>query len=60
VKTYTAYEMSKSPQKIYRAADKDGAVLINHGNYDDIVFVLTARERGKEHEFCTSDSDAGE
>lgn len=45
MKTFTAVEMSNHPQKVYRAADKDGAVKINHGQYDDIVFILTSRKR---------------
>jgi len=45
MKTFTAEEFNKSPQKVYREADKNGPVMINHGQYHDVVFVLTVRER---------------
>jgi len=45
MKTFTAEEFNKSPQKVYREADKNGCAIINHGQYHDIVFVLTSRER---------------
>lgn len=60
MKTFTAVEMSNHPQRVYRAADKDGAVKINHGQYDDIVFILTARNRGEESEHSNVGSDSGE
>lgn len=60
MKTFTAVEMSNNPQKVYRAADRDGAVKINHGQYDDIVFILTARNRGEETEYSNAGEDVGE
>jgi len=52
--------MSNNPQKVYRAADKDGSVKINHGQYDDIVFILTAKNRGEDIEYCSVNEDSGE
>ena len=45
MKTFTAEEFNKTPQKVYREADKNGPVMINHGQYGDVVFILTVRDR---------------
>ena len=41
----TAEEFKKNPRRVYRAADKEEIVIINHDHYQDIVFELTARDR---------------
>ncbi|MFW0778453.1 MAG: hypothetical protein ACN2B6_12130 [Rickettsiales bacterium] len=41
----TAKKFSRSPNEIYRAADKGETVVINHDHYKDRVFELTARAR---------------
>ena len=46
MKTFKAEEFNKSPQRVYRAADIDGSVRINHERYPDVIFVLEARNRG--------------
>ena len=46
MKTYSAEDFRQLPARVYRHADKDGKVLINHRNYDDVIFELTARPRG--------------
>lgn len=48
MKTFTANEFRRTPQKVYREADIEGAVKINHGNYKDKVFVLKSKPRGVE------------
>jgi len=60
LKVFTAVEMSNNPQKVYRAADKDGSVKINHGQYDDIVFILTAKNRGEDIEYCSANKNTGD
>jgi len=45
MKTFTAKEFNKKPGPVYRAADKDGAVKVNHDRYPDKLFVLEARDR---------------
>lgn len=45
MKTYTAEEFNKSPSRVYRSADKDGVVKINHGRYPDLIFTLVAHDR---------------
>jgi hypothetical protein len=44
--TYTAEEFNKKPQEAYRQADKGEPVKINHNRYPDVIFELSARERG--------------
>jgi len=34
LKTFTATQLNKSPQEIFRAAKDNGAVLIEHDRYD--------------------------
>lgn len=46
MKTFTAKQLSNRPAEIFREADKEGSVKINHDRYPDVVFVLEARERG--------------
>ncbi len=43
----TAKEFNSKPESAYRAADKGETVTINHDRYKDVVFELTARERGE-------------
>lgn len=45
MKIFTAEEFNKSPKKVFREADKNGIVKINHNNYDDKVFYLESRDR---------------
>lgn len=47
IKKFTAKEMHNAPGPVFRAADKDGKVIINHDHYKDIVFEITTRERGE-------------
>lgn len=42
----TAKEFSKRPEEAYRAADRGEEVTINHGRYKNVIFILTARNRG--------------
>jgi hypothetical protein len=45
MKTFTPTQLHQNPAKVFRAADKDGSVLIKHDRYPDVEFVLTAREK---------------
>ena len=45
IKTFTALQVQKEAGKVYRAADKDGKVMINNSRYPDVIFELSARER---------------
>jgi hypothetical protein len=45
MKQFTAKEFHKYPTTVYRTADKEGSVIINHDRYDDVIFELSARER---------------
>lgn len=45
MKTYNATEFNKSAAKVFREADVNGAVKINHDRYPDKVFILKGRER---------------
>lgn len=53
MKIFTSSQLRYNARAIYRAADKDGKVIINHARYPDVIFELSARERRKEnlHEF---------
>lgn len=44
MKTYTATQLNKSPQEVFAAAIKDGAVAIEHGRHPGIMFNITAEE----------------
>ncbi len=46
MKTFTAKELNKSPAQVFRAADQDGSVKINHDRYPDKVFIIEGRSRG--------------
>ena len=48
--TFTAHEFAKNALKVYRTADKEGAVRINHSFYKDSMFILTCRPRGEDTE----------
>lgn len=45
----TSKEFNRNPGQVYRAADRGmisgDKVIINHGDYPDRIFELTARER---------------
>ena len=45
MKIYNATELNKSAAKVFREADINGEVKINHDRYPDKVFILTGRER---------------
>ena len=45
MKVYNATELNKSAAKVFREADVNGEVKINHDRYPDKVFILTGRER---------------
>tara|TARA_R110002096_G_scaffold315227_2_gene509435 strand:- start:587 stop:772 length:186 start_codon:yes stop_codon:yes gene_type:complete len=45
MKTFTAEQLSRKPRQVFREADVNGSVRINHSAYPDKVFVLEARER---------------
>ncbi len=45
MKTYTADDFKKHRSKIFREADRNGIVKINHDHYKDKVFFLESRER---------------
>lgn len=53
MKTFTATDLFKHSGKVYRIADIEGEVRINHSKYPDIIFILSSRPRRKEnlHEF---------
>lgn len=42
---FSAEQFNKHPRQVYRAADLNGEVRIDHDRYPDRVFVLTSRER---------------
>jgi hypothetical protein len=44
MKTFTPTQLHQNPAKVFRAADKDGSVLIKHDRYPDVVFVISGRE----------------
>ncbi len=44
-KSFTPTQLHQNPAKVFRAADKDGSVLIKHDRYQDVVFVLTAKDK---------------
>lgn len=44
-KTFSAEELSRNPAQVFREADLNGEVKINHGQYKDKIFTLSARER---------------
>jgi hypothetical protein len=48
MQTFTPTQLHQNPAKVFRAADKDGSVLIKHDRYPDVVFVLKSEERKKE------------
>jgi len=50
MKTFTAEEFNKSPGIVYRIADKEGVVKINHGWYPDMIFTLVAKDRREQRE----------
>jgi hypothetical protein len=45
MQAFTPTQLHQNPAKVFRAADKDGSVLIKHDRYPDVVFVLTAKEK---------------
>ena len=47
MKTFTANEFRRNPRQVYRAADVEGSVKINHSDYPDKVFIIEGRARGE-------------
>jgi hypothetical protein len=45
MKTFTPTQLHQNPAKVFRAADKDGSVLIKHDRYQDVEFVLMAKDK---------------
>ena len=45
IKTFTAIDLHREPAKVFRTADREGEVRINHGQYHDKIFILKAVER---------------
>ncbi len=45
MKIFTSTQLNKSPAQVFRAADQDGKVKINHDRYPDKVFIMEGRER---------------
>jgi hypothetical protein len=45
MQTFTPTQLHQNPAKVFRAADKDGSVLIKHDRYPDTEFVLTAKPK---------------
>lgn len=43
MQTFTPTQLHQNPAKVFRAADKDGSVLIKHDRYQDVEFILTAK-----------------
>lgn len=58
--TYTAEEFNKKPQEAYREADKGLPVKINHNRYPNVIFELTARERGIDNDLRIQEPDIKE
>ncbi len=56
MQTFTAEEFNKSPGKVYRSADKDGVVKINHDRYPDLIFTLVAHDRSERREMNCAES----
>lgn len=56
MQTFTPTQLHQSPAKVFRAADKDGSVLIKHDRYPDVEFVLMAKDK-KEGSKKTSAAD---
>lgn len=51
MKTFTANEFRRNPRQVYRAADVEGSVKINHSDYPDKVFIIEGRARGVQAPF---------
>ena len=45
MKIFTAKEFHNAPAEVYRFADREGVVKINHDRYPDRMFILQAKER---------------
>lgn len=58
MQTFTAEQFNKKPAQVYRAADREGSVRINNGQYGDKVFILVAKERGAEMPELTENNDS--
>jgi hypothetical protein len=56
MQTFTPTQLHQNPAKVFRAADKDGSVLIKHDRYPDTEFVLMAKDK-KEGSNKTSAAD---
>ena len=49
MRTFTATQLNKSPQEIFRAVDQDGAVEIKHDRYAD-SFVIGKKQESVIHD----------
>jgi len=45
LKIFNATELNKKPAEIFREADINNEVMINHDRYPDKVFILSGRAR---------------
>ena len=45
IPTFTAEQFNKKPGDVFRYVDRHGAAHINHANYPDKIFTITAREK---------------
>lgn len=45
IKTFSAIDLHRRPATVFRAADREGMVKINHGQYHDKIFILKAVDR---------------
>jgi len=57
MKQFTPKDLHHSPLKVYREAERDGAVEIKHGHYPDGHFVLTYKSKWEDDE-NVNDSDS--
>ena len=45
IPTFTAEQFNKKPGDVFRYVDRHGAAQINHANYPDKIFTITARDK---------------
>lgn len=52
MKTFNATELNKNAAKVFRTADQEGSVKINHDRYPDKVFIIEGRPRRDRVDYC--------
>lgn len=45
MKTVKAGDFARTPADVYRAADKEGMIKINHDRYPHRIFILQVKDR---------------